>query len=243
MAAPDFSQTTRETLAARAAMICNNPSCSCLTVGPSDGHGPLASKIGEAAHICSARPGARYDETMTDDTRAAIENGIWLCASCHTLVDKNDGADFSPDALRRWKNSHEGVIRGLLLSHRSPLPILRQFTEDGKIAQEAIDTMEGHGALYQRFDMEVPHHVAASFDRLRGDLSSFIKRVRYDEQLKRILKDIRDELQNYMNITATFSRNNCSELQSVRNHIGICIHRLRDEYGCKISGKLVTILP
>jgi hypothetical protein len=157
MAAPDFSQPTKDTLAARAALICNNPSCSCLTVGPSDGNGPLASKVGEAAHICAARPGPRYDENMTDDERAAIKNGIWLCANCHTLIDKNDGADFPADLLRRWKTKHENVIRGLLLSHRSPLPMLRQFTEDGSIAQETIDIMEGHGALYEGFHLEVPH--------------------------------------------------------------------------------------
>ena len=107
MAAPDFSQVTKDTLAARAAMICNNPSCSCLTVGPSDVNGPLAITVGEAAHICAARPGPRYDANMTDEQRAAIENGIWLCAYCHTMVDKNNGADFSTVLLHRWKNQHE----------------------------------------------------------------------------------------------------------------------------------------
>jgi hypothetical protein len=243
MSAPDFSQATKDTLSARAAMMCNNPDCSCLTVGPSDGKGPLASKIGEAAHICAARPGARYDPSMTDDQRAAIDNGIWLCASCHTLIDKNDGADFPKDLLRRWKDSHEKVVRGLLLSHRSPLPILRRFTDDGNIAQEAIDIMEGHGALYEGFHMEIPQHVVASFDRLRGHLATLIGRVEYDDQLKQILKNIRDEFRKYMNITGNFQRHDWAELESVRNHVGILINRLVTEYGCKVSGRLGHIMP
>lgn len=160
-----------------------------------------------------------------------------------TLVDKNNGADFPAELLHRWKKSHEKVIRALLLSHRSPLPILRQFADDGKVAQEAIDTMEGHGALYEGFHMEVPGHVVASFDRLRGDLSRLMRRVKQDGQLKGILKDIRDELRRYMNITGKFDQHGRDELQSVRNHIGISIGRLRDEYGCTIQGPLSSILP
>ncbi len=244
MAIPDFSQPTKDTLAARSALICNNPNCATLTIGPSDGIGPLALKIGEAAHIAAARPGElRYDKNMTDKQRADISNGIWLCASCHTMVDKNKGADFPADILHRWKENHENLIRSLLHSHRSPLPLLRKFTEEGKLAQDAVDIMEGHGALFVPLHREVPVHVITSFDRLRSGLSSIIKEIRYDANLKQLLKEIRDELRSYMNMTGNYSTHQLSELETARNHIGVLIARLRDDYGCKVSGHLNSILP
>lgn len=82
MTAPDFSPKTIELLAYRSSLICNNPKCGTVTVGPSEDSGPLKLKLGEAAHIRAARQKqARYDENMTDDERASFDNGIWLCAS------------------------------------------------------------------------------------------------------------------------------------------------------------------
>ena len=51
MTAPDFAETTKQTLSARACNICSNPTCNALTVGPVDAVGDLAVKLGEAAHI------------------------------------------------------------------------------------------------------------------------------------------------------------------------------------------------
>jgi hypothetical protein len=54
--------------------------------------------LAEAADIRAARPnGARSDASMSDDERAAFKNAIWLCASCHTIIDTNQCADFSTD--------------------------------------------------------------------------------------------------------------------------------------------------
>src|SRR5712664_1752394 len=142
MPPPDFSATTCQQLMFRASLICTNPSCGTITLGPMDATGRLATKLGEAAHIRAARPGPRFDQNMTDDERADPENGIWLCANCHTLIDKNNGDDFPVETLLEWKHKHEGVLRSLLLSHRSVLPVLRKFTEEGQIAQDVVDTLE-----------------------------------------------------------------------------------------------------
>lgn len=45
-APPDFSEKTVQTLMARACMICSNPKCSTVTLGPSDANGSLAIKLG-----------------------------------------------------------------------------------------------------------------------------------------------------------------------------------------------------
>jgi hypothetical protein len=244
MTAPDFSPVTRDLLAFRSSLICNNPKCGALTVGPSDASGPLKLKLGEAAHICAARQGrARYDETMTDEQRASFDNGIWLCASCHTMVDKNMGTDFPIEVLVSWKESHEAVIRSLLHSHRSPLPLLRRFTEEGAIAQEAVDILEQHGALFVDLIYEVDSHVLLSIEHLRAELARLPRNVRYDSRLKDLLKDLVNEFRDFMNRTSKFQGNVLSELPSLRARVGIHLLRLRDDFGCKVRGAISRIIP
>jgi hypothetical protein len=243
MSAPYFSNETKETLAARSGMICNNPSCSSMTVGPTDANGRLSTKLGEAAHICAAKEGeARYVKSMNDEERSSIENGIWLCASCHTMIDKNKGVDYPESLVREWKENHERIIKSLLITHRSPLPLLRRFTDEGKVAQDVVDFLEGHGSLYVSFNQESNDYVVESFSRIRSGMTGYIKEVHYDLQLKSLLKELRDEFRKYMNFTGNFSHNNWNELQSVRNHVGAILKRLRDEFGCRIYGNMNNLI-
>lgn len=106
MAAPDFSKLTIDTLAKRARFQCCNPDCGVQTVGPNSDPAK-ATTIGEAAHIMGAQPGAaRYDVAMSDVTRAAITNGIWLCRNCHGQIDR-DAATFPASLLFAWRKDHE----------------------------------------------------------------------------------------------------------------------------------------
>lgn len=244
MAIPDFSADTKQMLAFRASLICSHPRCSTLTVGPSDANGPMALKLGEAAHIRAARAGqARYELSMTDDQRAHQDNGIWLCANCHTMIDKNQGADFPAATLLDWKRKHEEVIRSLLHSHRSPLPLLRKFTEEGQVAQDAIDMLELHGALFVDRTLEVPQHVTLSLDRLRTDLRALAQRIRYDSTLKSLIKDLADECRSFMNHTSRFSAREWEEIETLRARVGILVLRLREDYGCQVRGQLNRIIP
>lgn len=107
----DFSARTRSDLALRASYLCS--SCKRSTVGPSDEAPDAVTMIGVAAHICAAAPGPgarRYDPTMTSEERSHIDNGIWLCASCGILIDR-DETRYTADALRRMKREHEGSRR------------------------------------------------------------------------------------------------------------------------------------
>jgi len=224
----------------RASLICTR--CGALTLGPADAKGDLATKLGEAAHIRSARPGPRYDKNMTDAQRGHSDNGIWLCASCHTLIDKNED-EFPADMLLEWKRKHEEVLRSLLFSHRSILPVLRRFTEEGQIAQDVIDTLESHGALFMDQHLEVEQSVILSIDRLRSDLQLLLRRVRYDSQLKQLIRDLIAECRGFMNHTDRFRQRYWTELEGMRHRAGIIILRLQQDYGCKIRGPLNRILP
>jgi hypothetical protein len=244
MASPDFSPDTINLLAFRACLICNNPSCATVTVGPSDAQGDLAIKLGEAAHIHAKRPGqARYDGGMTDKQRAAVDNGIWLCANCHTMIDKNGGKDFPIEILIEWKRKHEEVIRSLLYSHRSPWPLIRKFTEEGQIAQDVVNALENHGALFMDLNVENGQHVVLSIDRLRSELKDLARNIRYDSQLKDLIKDLSDECRSFMNFSSRPNGYHWHQVETLRSRVGLLVLRLRDDYGCAIRGPLNHILP
>lgn len=103
----NFSQRTKDDLALRASYLCSF--CKCSTVGPSDERSNAVTMIGVAAHICAAASGPlarRYDPTMLPEQRSHIDNGIWLCATCGVLIDR-DEVRFTPEALREIKLEHE----------------------------------------------------------------------------------------------------------------------------------------
>lgn len=103
----DFSQRTKNDLALRASYLCSK--CKCPTVGPSDESENSVTVIGIAAHICAASPGAgarRYNPTMSPQERSHITNGIWLCATCSVLIDR-DEARYTIAELHRIKSEHE----------------------------------------------------------------------------------------------------------------------------------------
>lgn len=106
---PDFARQTIETLARRSRFQCSNPDCGIHTVAANVAP-DKATVIGEAAHIAGAKPGAaRYDDKMSDATRSAITNGIWLCRNCHVKIDR-DPARFSTELLLLWRQDHEEKI-------------------------------------------------------------------------------------------------------------------------------------
>lgn len=110
----DFSTKTKSALAARANFRCSYPDCKAITCGPSDESSSAVTSIGVAAHICAAAPGGkRYDLNMSSEERSDIKNGIWLCQSHATLIDR-DEKKFTPELLRDMKKKHEEKVQSQL---------------------------------------------------------------------------------------------------------------------------------
>jgi hypothetical protein len=104
----EFSEAVKRTLRDRVGGHCSQPSCRELTVGPEISSEEKAVVIGVAAHICGAAEGGpRFDKSQTPKERAGVSNGIWLCAGCASLIDKNGGAGYSVETLRDWKKTAE----------------------------------------------------------------------------------------------------------------------------------------
>jgi hypothetical protein len=109
-----FPSKTAEMIGYRAAYICSNPDCNTLTVGPAINKPNLKNKKGESAHIIGTGKTSARHEKLPNQKLHAVENGIWLCANCHTLVDKNKDSDYPKKTLYSWKEEHEEKISMLL---------------------------------------------------------------------------------------------------------------------------------
>lgn len=108
MSRDDFSRKVKEIVKGRSAYICSNPDCRRLTIAPSEADSEKFLYVGMVAHITAAAPGGpRYEPNLTEEERASSENAIHLCAVCATMIDKNQGIDFSKELLKRWKTNHE----------------------------------------------------------------------------------------------------------------------------------------
>jgi len=108
MPGPEFSLPTKRHITSMAGSRCSH--CNDVVVGP-DVRGIKPVNVGEIAHIRGKAPGtARYDPNMSDEDRAHESNGLLLCPTCHTRVDK-DWARFPPETLQRWRREREAAAR------------------------------------------------------------------------------------------------------------------------------------
>lgn len=100
---------TRIILAFRSGGTCAYPACGkVLTYEATVGDDTY---VAEAAHIRGEKLGAaRYDASMTDEQRDAVQNLMYLCTDHHTIIDKVE-ADWPVELLEEVKRIHEGRVR------------------------------------------------------------------------------------------------------------------------------------
>ena len=111
----NFSADIIDTLAKRAGYICSNPSCQKPLIAGAAEDAKGVTHLGHAAHITAAAPGGpRYDSSLTPEQRASLDNAIYLCPTCASLIDKNNGQDYPVSTLEEWKQLHEHWVRNRL---------------------------------------------------------------------------------------------------------------------------------
>ena len=107
----NFKNSVKRDLKDRVGSHCSNPDCDVLTIAASNESNSSINNIGIAAHICAAASGKgarRYkpEPKMTSEQRSSIDNGIWLCASCATMIDR-DEVTYTEALLQQWKFQSE----------------------------------------------------------------------------------------------------------------------------------------
>ncbi len=237
-----FNQKVAELIAYRSGYICNNPECNVLTIGPATSDPTLKTKAGEAAHIVGEKPGAARHRAMPASMVESAENGMWLCVACHTLIDKNKGADYSEQDLLEWKRAHEELISVLLRTHRSPLPLARRHSVNTRIAQDIVDTLALRGVMFQHHSLEDAAAVIESIDQIRKRLTRSLRQIELDTRLRGICKDLIHACRELMNETSRDIGSLNSYLDVLRSRTGVRLYRLQEEYGCTISGPITSIV-
>lgn len=117
----DFSAEAKNKLCERVGGACSNPECRAATKGPHSDPTKAVS-VGVAAHIRAAAPGGpRYDASQTPEQRRSIENGIWLCHTCASRIDK-DSARYQVKLLVTWKEIAEDDADGRVGKAVPPAP-------------------------------------------------------------------------------------------------------------------------
>lgn len=139
----DFTKPTIDVLAKRVGYLCSNPNCKKHTVGPNDKE-DKATLIGVAAHITAASEGGpRYDSNLSESERKNINNAIWLCSNCATLIDK-DASVFTVKLIKEWKTSAENEMNDKILGKEE-----ERKSEKKKPYIEA-DLIWSHGGRFNR---------------------------------------------------------------------------------------------
>ncbi len=138
-----FTKFTVDMLGKRAGYLCSNPDCRRPTIGANEEKNK-ATIIGIAAHITAASSGGpRYDSSIDEEQRKHIENGIWLCSNCATLIDK-DEKKYTVDLLRDWKQTAEMESRQKLAVMPTPRAQLRPVLEADLISKSKIRMNTGY---------------------------------------------------------------------------------------------------
>jgi len=81
--------------------LCAYPGCERVLI---NNQGVMTGRI---CHIKAASPGGkRFDKTMTNEERWAVENLILMCGDHHTVIDSCE-KKFPVKKLQSWKETHE----------------------------------------------------------------------------------------------------------------------------------------
>jgi len=86
--------------------------CKICTLSAALNNENKTSKIGVVAHITAAsKLGPRFDVSISTEVRTSASNAIYLCENCASLIDKNNGIDFTVSEIKAWKEEHEEWTR------------------------------------------------------------------------------------------------------------------------------------
>lgn len=154
----DFPDRVKLVLAQRVGSRCSHPECRALTTGPHTEADKRVS-VGVAAHITAAAPGGpRYNPNLTPEDRTSADNGIWMCQTHGTLVDR-DAERYPESLLREWKieaEKHAEAEIGKTASASRPSAVSDKRLE---VSQEAWQRLiKAVGTAQNRFGpgREVP---------------------------------------------------------------------------------------
>jgi tetratricopeptide (TPR) repeat protein len=150
----DFNRATLLTLSKRAGGHCSI--CKKITSIPHQDPEKFHN-LGEGAHICGLHdsPNLRYNPNLSREELKSARNGIWLCQSCHHIID-NDAVTYSAATLYKIKDDHDALILSLHNSGSKLMPMLDQNSNELEAIRKLIKLKEKSISVdKQLFDKEI----------------------------------------------------------------------------------------
>ncbi|MFD2966205.1 tetratricopeptide repeat protein [Sphingobacterium bambusae] len=178
----DFNKSVILTLSKRAGAHCSI--CKVITSIPHQNPEKFHN-LGEAAHIYGLknRPNLRYDSNIDPKYLSSAKNGIWLCQSCHHIVD-NDADTYTVKVLEKAKADHDALIIAIHSSGNKLMPELSKKDDEIRALKKLIkareDLVDAKEIIY---DTEV--------NRLKISLLDFEKqKVFLEDQLAKLKSEL-----------------------------------------------------
>ncbi|HYF66736.1 MAG TPA: hypothetical protein VD884_01310 [Ohtaekwangia sp.] len=133
-----FSMDVKDSVSKRVGLLCSNPDCRVLTMGPNTDVSK-ATNLGVAAHITAASEGGpRFDKSISSDARKSILNAIWLCQSCAKLID-SDPIKYTVHLITKWKITAEEYAESLL---NKKIPVGEDYSKIYALMPELIKEID-----------------------------------------------------------------------------------------------------
>lgn len=196
----DFSEKTKQILSDRVGGKCTYPRCGQVTTGPNLHDSTKKINTGVAAHItAAAKGGPRYDDSLSQEQRSAIENGIWMCQYHARLIDVDDST-YTPEQLKMWKDLAE--------ANQAELQKIPQQMEMHKYSERDIKILESitdvfcydslQALINEPFRAKVHHSVLYPLDWLDNKNGNPANSFN-DKALEQLRLELVRKVQNFWN--------------------------------------------
>lgn len=248
---PDFSPNTIAKAREIAASICSNPSCLRLCAGPENILGIDSRYIGEVAHISDARKRTiRWEPHRDNAYRAHLDNALFLCPTCHTTIDKNEGRDYPITLLKGWKKAHAELIHEALTGEYRLAHALKSQTAKAAQIQVLIDLCASMRVLRDDPHAEVPRWVLSSLVDLKSLARSLKRHLAKDVKTRKNLdliiraaNAVLSAVQPYASVgTIGLDGAVGATLLLARAQIGGALSKLCSDFGIPVPAELAEVV-
>ncbi|WP_323960473.1 hypothetical protein GC088_03200 [Arthrobacter sp. JZ12] len=164
---------------------------------------------------------------MPADKRKHIDNGIFLCGSCHDMIDKRgsyaDESGVSVETLREWRSNHYRIVDDALNGAYDLFSLARRQTKQSVDARMLIEEMNKHAAFFAPVYDEDWTHVISSFKRFRSTIGTLLVTTLPDDPIYSACCEIDAALRLFMNRIKTKNGQAVDELDAQTCLLGVRI--------------------
>lgn len=193
----EFPPEVKDEIAQAAMHFCSKRDCLHFTGYANEDGKPRA--IAQAAHLIPAgKRGPRCKPGTEEAYIRSAKNGIWLCASCHLLVDQNPQT-FPEADLQRWKEQHEALMKSIV--GKDLELVVAELRNDRRYHEEAralLSFFDDRRVLYASMDNENASYAYESTQTIRSKIREIRGRIAPNTALWTFLEKVQHATQVFL---------------------------------------------